>query len=299
VGEVVGGQLGADPGDLVLVRAGEVLPVDGIVEDSEAVLDEAALTGESLPVLYSRGDQVTSGTLNAGGALRVRALRPAAEGAYAALVRPVAEAETQRAPFVRLADRYAAIFLPVTAAAAAIAWVASGDAVRALAVFVVATPCPLILAAPIALLSGISRAARIGVVVKGAGVIERLGSARTVLLDKTGTLTLGTPRLESISRLDGLDEGEILRLAASLDQLSPHPFAAALVRDARARGLALDYPSGVAEQRGRGIEGVVDGRRVAVGSEALLRELGYDGLERAQPDRRSNRAEILIGVDAG
>jgi heavy metal translocating P-type ATPase len=285
-------------GDLVLVRTGEVLPVDGIVEDSGAVLDEAALTGESLPVLHGRGDQVRSGTLNVGTALRVRALRPAADGAYAALVRLVEEAETQRAPFVRLADRYAAIFLPVTAVAATVAWAASGDPVRALAVFVVATPCPLILAAPIALLSGISRAARIGVVVKGAGVIERLGSARTVLLDKTGTLTLGTPRLESVSRLDHVDEAETLRLAASLDQLSSHPFAVALVREAHTRGLALDYPSEVAEVPGRGIEGVVDGRRVAVGSEALLRELGYDGLARALPDERPDRAEVLIGVDS-
>ncbi|HZT53850.1 MAG TPA: DUF6544 family protein, partial [Gaiellaceae bacterium] len=220
-------------GDQVLVRAGEVLPVDGVLEVDEAVLDESALTGESLPVILRRGDSARSGTLNAGPAFRLRASRPAAESAYAALVRLVREAETERAPFVRLADRYAAFFLPLTAAVAGAAWAASGSPVRALAVFVVATPCPLILAAPIAFLSGISRAARLGVVVKGAGVIERLGTARTVVLDKTGTLTLGVPRLERIALLNGAAEAETLRLAASLDQLSAHPFAAALVGSAR------------------------------------------------------------------
>jgi heavy metal translocating P-type ATPase len=284
-------------GDLVLVRPGEVLPVDGIVEGEEAVLDEAALTGESLPVVHSTGDGVRSGTVNVGSPVRLRALRPAVESAYAAVVRLVREAEAQRAPFVRLADRYAAAFLPVTAAAAGIAWAASGDPVRALAVFVVATPCPLILAAPIAFLSGISRAAHLGVVVKGAGVIERLGSARTVVLDKTGTLTLGTPRLERLTRLDGLDENETLRLAASLDQVSPHPFAAALVREARSRGLALAYPNEATEQPGRGIEGCVDRRRVAVGSETLLRELGYDGHSRVANQGSPGEATILIGVD--
>src|SRR5581483_5701879 len=164
------------PGDLVVVRSGEVLPVDGVVESGEAVLDESALTGESLPVVRRRGHVVRSGAVSTT-ALRLRATRSAAESAYASLVRLVRQAETQRAPFVRMADRYAAFFLPLTTAVAAIAWVTSGDPVRALAVFVVATPCPLILAAPIALLSGVSRAARAGIVVKGAGVIERLGSA--------------------------------------------------------------------------------------------------------------------------
>ncbi len=284
-------------GDVVLVRAGGVLPVDGVVASEEAVVDESALTGESLPVFCRRGESVRSGTLNAGAALTLQAARPAAESAYAALVRLVRDAETQRAPFVRLADRYAAIFLPVTAAAAAIAWAASGDPVRALAVFVVATPCPLILAAPIALLSGVSRAARIGVVVKGGGVIERLGSARTVVLDKTGTLTLGTPHLERVLRFDSLGEEEALRLAASLDQLSSHPFAAALVRDARARGLRLAFPEQVEERPGQGIEGLVDGRRVAVGSDALLRELGYDGADRVDAELEPGRARVLVGVD--
>ena len=147
-------------GDLVLVGAGEVLPVDGVIESDEAVLDESALTGESLPVSRHRGAPARSGMVSTA-TLRLRTTRPAAESAYAALVRLVREAETQRAPFVRMADRYAAFFLPLTIVVAAGAWIASGDPIRALAVFVVATPCPLILAAPIALLSGVSRAARV------------------------------------------------------------------------------------------------------------------------------------------
>jgi heavy metal translocating P-type ATPase len=284
-------------GDRVLVRTGEVIPVDGVIESDEAVIDESALTGESLPAVRGPGQSARSGTVNAGDALTLRASRPAADSAYAALVRLVRDAETQRAPFVRLADRYAAFFLPVTAVLAGVAWGVSGDPVRALAVFVVATPCPLILAAPIALLSGVSRAARLGVVVKGGGVIERLGAARTVVLDKTGTLTLGTPQLERVLCTNGLGPDETLRLAASLDQLSAHPFAAALVRDARTRGLRLDFPTEVHEYPGDGIDGTVDGRRVAVGSDALLRKLGYDGADQAGALLEPGHARILVGVD--
>ena len=182
-----------------------------------------------------------------------------------------------------MADRYAALFLPLTAVVAAVAWAVSGDPVRALTVFVVATPCPLILAAPIALLSGVSRAARIGVVVKGGGVIERLGNTRTVILDKTGTITLGTPELARIGCVDGLGEAEALRLAASVDLASVHPFATALVREAQDRGLALQFPLEVVERPGEGVEGTVAGRRVAVGSETFLRE---SRLHRNRGDRR-------------
>jgi heavy metal translocating P-type ATPase len=283
-------------GDVVYVRAGQVLPVDGVLEDDEGVFDESALTGESLPVLYKRAEAVRSGTVSTG-ALHVRATRPAAESAYAALVRLVQGAESQRAPFVRMADRYALWFLPLTMIAAAIAWGISGDPVRALAVFVVATPCPLILAAPIALLSGVSRAARIGIVVKGAAVIERLGSARTVLLDKTGTVTLGTPTLAEIGGPDGIDEVESLRLAASLDLASAHPFAAALVREAHARGLQLDFPSEVTERPGHGIEGTVAGRRVAVGSDEFLQRLGYGGADSIDRVLPPGHARALVGID--
>ena len=189
------------PGDVVLVRTGEVIPVDGTVVSAEAVVDTSTLTGEPLPVTLRSGMPVMSGTANAGAPFDVRADRPAAESAYAALVRLVEQAQTQRAPLVRMADRYAGIFLPVTLVVAGLAWALSGDPVRALAVVVVATPCPLILAAPIALVSGLSRAARNGVIVKGAGAIETLGEARTVLFDKTGTLTVGTPDVQDVIAL--------------------------------------------------------------------------------------------------
>ena len=227
------------PGDVVVVRSGEVVPVDGTVASTTATIDESALTGEPLPVACKTGDPVRSGTANAGEAFDLQATRRASESAYAAIVRLVRDAEHQRAPFVRMADRYAAFLLPVTVLLAGGAWAASGDAVRALAVLVVATPCPLILAAPIALVSGVSRAARVGIVVKGAGVIEQLGRVRTVLLDKTGTLTLGAPAVERIVALDGVGPNELLRLAASVDELSAHIVAEALVHDAEARGLIL------------------------------------------------------------
>ena len=286
-------------GDVVVVRAGEVVPVDGVVASREAVVDESALTGEPLPVTYVRGGTVRSGTANAGDAFELKAVRPAAESAYAALVRLVRDAETQRAPFVRLADRWAIVFLPVTAAVAGIAWAVSGDPVRALSVFVVATPCPLILASPIALVCGISRAARAGVIVKGAGVIEKLGAVRTVLFDKTGTLTLGTAKIDRVVSCDGVPPEELLRVAASLDRLSVHPLAAALVHGAELRGQRLSFPEEVQERLGQGIEGRVEGHRVALGKRAWLARLGFAGAESALPriDDGPGRATVLVGVD--
>jgi heavy metal translocating P-type ATPase len=285
-----------EPGDLVQVRSGEVVPADGVLEDAEAVIDESALTGEALPVVYRRGQQVRSGTVSNGTA-RIRVTHRAAESAYAAVVRLARDAETQRAPFVRMADRYAALFLPLTAVVAALAWAVSGDPVRALTVFVVATPCPLILAAPIALLSGVSRAARIGVVVKGASVIERLGNTRTVILDKTGTVTLGIPELVRIGSVNGLGEAEVLRLAASVDLASVHPYATALVREAQNRGLDLQFPLDVVERPGEGVEGTVSGRRIAVGSGTFLREAGYTGTDAINTEIAPGDARALVGVD--
>jgi heavy metal translocating P-type ATPase len=256
------------PGDVVVVRRGEVVPVDGTVVSEAAVVDESALTGESLPATYHRGEAVRSGVANAGAPFDVHALRPAAQSAYAALVRLVEDAQADRAPFTRMADRYAALLLPVTLTVAGVAWALTGDPERALAVVVVATPCPLILAAPIALVSGVSRAAGAGVVVKGAGVIERLGRVRSALLDKTGTLTVGTPRVARIATADGWAADEALALAASLDQLSAHPLATALVRAARDEGLELRWPDDVRERPGQGIEGRVGARRVALGTPA-------------------------------
>ncbi len=289
------------PGDVVLVRAGEVVPVDGTVVSAEAVLDTSTLTGEPLPVTLRTGMAAMSGTANAGAPFDVRADRPAAESAYAALVRLVEQAQAQRAPFVRMADRYAGIFLPVTLVVASLAWALSGDPVRGLAVVVVATPCPLILAAPIALVSGLSRAARRGIIVKGAGTIELLGEARTVLFDKTGTLTVGAPEVREVVTLDGLAVGEVLRLAASVDRMSAHVLGEALVRAARESALDLGLPTDVSEEPGQGIAGTLDGQRVAVGSRAFLCSQGYDsdavvGASLAV-GRGSGEAHVLVGID--
>jgi heavy metal translocating P-type ATPase len=288
-------------GDVVVVRAGEVVPVDGTLVSSEAVMDTSALSGEPLPVTLSRGMQVLSGTANAGSPFDVRAERPASESAYAALVRLVEQAEAHRAPFVRMADRYAGFFLPATLVVAGVAWALSDEAIRALAVVVVATPCPLILAAPIALVSGLSRAAHAGVIVKGAGAIETLGQARTVLFDKTGTLTVGTPDVREVLGCDGFEAGELLRLAASLDQMSAHVLGEALVRAALETGLRLAEPGGVREEPGQGIEGVVDEHRIAVGSRAFLSATGVPAEELASAalmtGRGSGEAHVLVGVD--
>ena len=288
-------------GDVVVVRAGEVIPVDGTLVSAEAVVDTSTLSGEPLPVTLRLGMPVLSGTANAGAPFDVRADKPAAESAYAALVRLVERAHGQRAPMVRMADRYAGFFLPATLVMAGASWAYSGDAVRALAVVVVATPCPLILAAPIALVCGMSRAARAGVIVKGAGAIESLGEARTVLFDKTGTLTVGTPDVREVRTTGDGRPGELLRLAASLDQMSAHVLGEALVRAAREAELPLTMPADVAEDPGQGIEGTVDGSRVAVGSRAFLRAAGYPPDDVAAvgmlTTRGSGETHIVVGVE--
>ncbi len=282
-------------GDTVVVKPGELVATDGRLISAGAVVDVSTLTGEPLPVSLARGDALRSGSSNAGPPFEFVATRPAAESAYAAIVRLVREAEARKAPFQRMADRYAAVFLPLTVALAGAAWLLSGDPVRAVAVLVVATPCPLILAAPVAIVSGVSRAARAGIVVKGGGVIEALGATRTVLLDKTGTLTLGRPAVEYVTALDGVAEGELLRLAASLDQLSTHTLAQALVTEATERGMRLSLPQDVVEDAGSGIAGTVDGVSVAVGSHRFMGDRGI-----AMPElggvAAGDKARVLVAV---
>ena len=262
-------------GARLLIRPGEVVPVDGLVQGSLAILDEAALTGESRPVERQDGDPVSSGVVNAGGSFDLRATATADASTYAGIVRLVEAAGRSKAPFVRLADRYALYFVPLTLGLAAFAWLLSGDPTRALAVLVVATPCPLLLAAPIAIVAGISRAARRGIIVKGGGPLESLAQAHVLLFDKTGTLTAGRPRLASIQAADG-DQDGLLRLAAALEQASPHVLASAIVQAARKRDLDLPLPTDVTETAGGGVAGTVDGHRVAVGSASFV--AGEDGL---------------------
>ncbi|MFI8231263.1 heavy metal translocating P-type ATPase [Streptomyces sp. NPDC085900] len=252
-------------GDLLVVRPGEVVPVDGRVESTVAVLDESVLTGEPLQVERIQGEGVRSGAVNAGGAFELRATAAEQDSTYAGIVRLAQEAGAESAPVVRLADRYAAWFLPLSLVVAGLAWLISGSAVRAVAVLVVATPCPLLLAAPVAIVSGLSRASRLGVVIRDGGALENLGRARTLLLDKTGTLTRGRPRVLDITAAPGLKPAEVLRLAASLDQYSPHVLAQAIVDTARERKLELSAPTDVTEEPGRGATGVVDGHRVSIG----------------------------------
>jgi heavy metal translocating P-type ATPase len=286
-------------GDLLLVKTGEVVPVDGIIL-GPAVLDESALTGESRPVERSEGEQIRSGAVNAGVALDLRAVATAEESTYAGIVRLVREAEAQKAPFARLADRYAAIFVPVTIAIAGGAWLLSGQADRALAVVVVATPCPLLLAVPIAIVAGISRAAKRGIIVKGGGALEVLAQGRVLFFDKTGTLTAGSPEVSSVEAFGGVGPDEMLRLAASLDQVSPHVLATAIVAAAQQRGLSLTFPERVEEQHGAGIKGSVEGRVVALGKAAFAAPGGALP-HRARDVRRRTAMEgsscVFVSVD--
>lgn len=260
-------------GDLLVVGPGEVVAVDGRVAGTEAVLDESALTGEPLTVRRVQGESVRSGVVNAGGAFELRATATEQDSTYAGIVRLAREAGAESAPVVRLADRYAAWFLPLSLAVAGLAWLLSGSAVRAVAVLVVATPCPLLLAAPVAVVSGLSRASRLGVVIRDGGALENLGRARTLLLDKTGTLTAGRPRVLDVVAAPRWQPAQVLRLAASLDQYSPHVLAEAVVDAARERGLRLSVPEDVSEEPGRGATGTVAGRRMTIGRHAGAAEL--------------------------
>ncbi|MGL4811814.1 MAG: HAD-IC family P-type ATPase, partial [Beijerinckiaceae bacterium] len=246
------------PGDRILVRRGDVVPVDGAVASLLAILDQSMLTGESIPVHVPFGQEVMSGAANAGDAFDLVASRPAADSTYAGIVRMVESAQASKAPMARLADRFAIVFLGVTLLIAGLAWVLTGDPIRAVAVLVVATPCPLILAVPVAIAAGLSKAAAGGVLVKGGQVLERLADIRSIVVDKTGTLTHGAVTIRHITPAPGFEASEVLRLAASLDQASPHVVAKNLVKEATARGLCLSMPSDTVETPGEGIAGIVE-----------------------------------------
>lgn len=282
-------------GDRLLIRHGEVLPVDGVIERNGALLDMSALTGESVPVGIEPGGEGLSGAASVGPPFVLSATRPAAESTYAGIVRLVASAEASRAPMVRLADRYALWFLLLTLVIAGLAYLASGDTRRVLSVLVVATPCPLILAVPVAWIAGMSRAAGMGVLVKGGAVLESLSRIRTVILDKTGTLTHGQADLSAIHALGALDEAEILRLAASLDRASGHVVAEALIRAAEARAMVLVMPENVVEEPGTGIEGSVGGRRVRIGGLSWV--LAGATAENLPPEADPGSLRVAVAVD--
>jgi heavy metal translocating P-type ATPase len=252
-------------GDRLLIRQGDIVPVDGTVASGVAVLDQSALTGESMPVQRKAGEPVMSGSTNAGDAFDLMATRRAAESTYAGIVRLVESAQRSKAPMSRLADRFSILFLIVTIAIAAAAWFWTGDPIRAVAVLVVATPCPLILAVPVAIVSGLSRAAKQGILIKGGKALENMARVRVLVVDKTGTLTHGEARIVDIHVAPGFSTDDVLCVAASLDQASKHIIAHTIVASARERGLRLSVPSDVVETAGEGIEGSVDGRHAIVG----------------------------------
>ncbi|MGE3064912.1 MAG: heavy metal translocating P-type ATPase [Hyphomicrobiaceae bacterium] len=285
-------------GDRLLVRQGDVVPVDGHVAGGVAVLDLSALTGESIPKSLSRGGEVMSGSTLVGAAFDLIASRPAAESTYAGIVRLVEAAQATKSPMARLADRYAMWFLALTVSLAGAAWFLSGDPIRALAVLVVATPCPLILAVPVAIISGISRTAKSGALVKDGAALEALAHVRTAILDKTGTVTQGRPTITAIRAGEGFTEHDVLGLAASLDQASAHVMATSLVQAATDAGLTLLPPSNIAELPGKGIEGTVGGRRVAIGGDTYVRNRSTSGHALLHKlDDRDGVQSVAVAVD--
>jgi heavy metal translocating P-type ATPase len=257
-------------GDDILVRAGEVIPVDGVITSPIATIDEAALTGEPIPASRRTGELARSGSVNAGDSFQICASAVASQSTYAGIVRMVSAAQTAKSPFIRMADRYAMFLLPVTLVIAGGAWFFSNDPVRGLAVLVAATPCPLILAAPVAFIAGVAQAARRGILIKGGGPLEALARTHTVMFDKTGTLTVGGARLVAIEAAPGQSADEILRVAGSLEQASHHVVAAAIVEAATGKGLKLTIPTAVHEIVGSGLEGVIEGHSVRVGSHQVV-----------------------------
>ena len=281
-------------GDLLLVRPAEIVPVDGTLVSDSGAFDEASLTGESLPVEHWAGDTVLSGSVNGQAAVTIRASALAVDSQYQQIVALVAEAAASKAPVVRLADRYAVPFTAVALVIAGAAWFVSGDPVRFAEVLVVATPCPLLLAAPVAFLGGMSRAARNGIIVKGGGVLETLGRAKTVVFDKTGTLTYGMPSISRIQPENGFDADEVLGLAASAEQYSSHVLAASVLTAAQTRGLNLQSTETATEVPAHGVTARFGSREVVVGKLSFVSEHAPD----AYPaDLAGGELAIYLAVD--
>jgi heavy metal translocating P-type ATPase len=258
--------------DTILVRPGETVPCDGEIMSGESHLDVSTLTGEPVPLSGRQGTPVMSGAVNQEGALVIRVTALARESQYARIVALVREAQTSKAPLQRIADRYAVFFTPLTIAVCAVAYSISGDWNRVLAVLAIATPCPLILATPVAMLGGMSRSARSKILVRNGGALEALGSTTAVLFDKTGTITIGRPEVSRVIGLDSISEDGVLRYASAVEQGSSHLLARTLVSEAERRGQLAPPPDHVREEPGRGVEGDVEGHRVVVGASSFVTE---------------------------
>jgi len=298
------------PGDLLRVLPGAKVPVDGRVTAGHSTVDESAITGESMPVEKSAGAAVTGGTVNQTGSFAMRAESVGRDTLVAQIARHVGEASRSRAPIQTLADRVSAWFVPGVLGVALLAaalWTLLGPQpvfanalVVAVSVMIIACPCALGLATPISVMVGIGRGAQAGVLIKDAAALQALGSVDTLVVDKTGTLTEGKPALQSVLPLPGVREAELLGLAASLEQRSEHPLAAAIVAGARERGLSLQAPTDFESLTGRGLRGTVAGQRVLAGTAQLLEEHGIAaaGLEAvADPLRRLGGTAILVAID--
>jgi heavy metal translocating P-type ATPase len=283
-------------GDLLLVRPGEMLPADGLVQSGRSHLDVSRLTGEAPPELVQAGSDVRSGAVNLEGAIVVRATRPASESLYARIVELVRSAQSEKSPIQRLADQYAIWFTPITIIVCAVAWFATHDALRVLAVLVVATPCPLLLATPVAIIGGINRAARHQVIVRSGGALERLASVNTAVFDKTGTLTVGRPSVVAVDPAGGWSADDMLRLAAAVEIGSGHHLARSTVDAAVRRGLVLPAPANVTDAPGLGVRGTVEGRDVAVGASAWMHTL-FPGQRDAIITARGAGMRGVVAVD--
>ena len=297
-------------GDRLRVRPGEKVPVDGVVLEGHSAVDEAMVTGEPLPTEKATGDNVTGATLNMSGSFVMRAERVGSDTLLARIVGLVAAAQRSRAPIQSLADRVSAWFVPSVVAAALaafIAWSLFGPPpamafalVNAVAVLLIACPCALGLATPMSIMVGMGRGARAGVLVRDAQALQLLAEVDTLVVDKTGTLTEGRPRLAAVVAASGFAEDDVLRLSASLERSSEHPLAAALVEGAASRGLALVEPLSFTAESGRGVTGIVDGRQVAVGNRVLLEAHGIaaDPLApRAETMRREGKTVMMVAID--
>lgn len=280
--------------DILLIKPSEVLPVDGTLQDEHAVLDESSLTGESLPQEKKKGDELMSGSVNSDKALLIQATHTADKSQYQQIVKLVSEASQSEAPFVRLADRYAVPFTLVAFAIAGVAWAMSGEALRFAQVLVVATPCPLLLGAPIAFISGMSKSAKHGVIVKNGSILERLAQIITVAFDKTGTLTEGRPEVVAIHTENGFTHNDVLQCAASAEQSSSHILAKALVQESKKKNIVLSEASNVKEVTAHGISAEVSGKKILAGRSSFLRE---NGITVEKHWEKSGETAIYVACD--
>jgi heavy metal translocating P-type ATPase len=259
-------------GDKLEIRPGEVVPVDAEIIEGQANFDESSLTGESLPQIKKPGDTILSGSINHDGVLLVRATHSAKDSQYQQIIKLVQTASKTQSPFVRLADRYSIPFTVSAYALAGTVWILSGDPIRFLEVIVVATPCPLLLAAPIALISGMSRASKYGIIVKTGSALERLAEAETIAFDKTGTLTVGKPVVDTVTTFGSFTKNDVLSNAASLEQSSNHVLATAIIEAARKRKISFSKAKHVQETAGHGLKASVKNKHILVGHFDFMNE---------------------------